>query len=230
MRSVQLCVWLCASFALACGPARPVNTYRPIHGGDCPEDRGCELPLDEQGRFERPDEGGPIPAEHAEARTEAPEPVEATCALVAAAMASLEVGDHADADARAPLETRYADLCRSTRLDAEERACILEAHDRDAAMYCAPRMFPGARVDLVDPSECKAIMTGIRRRMRLPAPAGLGWEIRLAALEASCRADRWPHSFGECARSMYLPMRPLPCLHVAPPMLERRLAARLAVH
>jgi hypothetical protein len=89
-------------------------------------------------------------------------------------------------------------------------------------------MLPGVTVPLVDPGECAAIVRGVRRATGLPASAGSEWDARLAALEASCRSDRWPLAFGECARHASMSGQ-LPCEWLAPSMLQRRIVGRLAV-
>lgn len=193
--------------------------------GECPDKSGCGVPQNEEPKYAPPDEGHGLPDDPnlgpAESR-------EASCTDVGISAASLEVGNYASEEERAPVARRYRARCVRTRLDRAERQCVFEAPDDVTVAYCAPRFWPNHVVDIVDTTTCAAITQQIRLRTGA-APEGQLGERKLAALQQSCEEDRWTAAFGQCAGAMQSASYVVPyCQHVAPAPLLTRLQDRMA--
>jgi hypothetical protein len=223
--------WACLLIAMtACARSGPPPARLFAEGaGECPDAGGCGVPLGEEAKYAPPDEGHELPGEPNLGPEEARA---ATCTDVGIAAASLEVGNYASEQERAPILTKYRGRCRTVRLDQAERQCVFEAADAVAIAYCAPRFWPEQALDLVDVSACAGIASEIRARGNaLPdAPDGQAiWERQLMAVQRSCEQDRWTITFGECARTMAVASYVAPyCQHVAPAQLVMRLQDRMA--
>jgi hypothetical protein len=222
-----------AGLAACAGETRHVSKFRMPHGGTCPDDVGCEAPLPAEPRYELPDSARPHPAPPADLGAGAR--AEATCALVGAELASLEVGNYAEPEVVAPIASKYEARCDREKLTLEERTCIATARgDRASLSYCASRMFPDAPAAAFVPvAECAAIAAGVRAKAKgmrgLSPPQMRLWTERLAAVEPSCVLDRWTAAFGACVRANSSG-EPLPiCVRAAsvPPPLRAKIEARL---
>src|SRR5690242_16661811 len=99
---------------VACG-----RGYHPIHGGDCPTDRGCDAPLEAQARY--------MPPTDVAAPARAPP---TTCATVAVQLASLEIGNYADEHEIRVASGKWERSCVAQHLTVSELACLDDAHDR----------------------------------------------------------------------------------------------------
>jgi hypothetical protein len=136
-------------------------------GGECPDQSGCGVPLDEEPKYAPPDEAHGPPGDPdlgPEAKREA------TCTDVGISAASLEVGNYATDEERAPIVRKYRARCMRARLDRTERRCVLEAADAATIAYCAPRFWPEHVVDFVEVSACAELAKQIRARANaLPA-------------------------------------------------------------
>src|SRR4051812_48873231 len=106
---------------VACGgPA-----YHPIHGGECPTDRGCEAPLEPTMRY--------MPPSEVEVVTEPPA---TSCATIAHVLASLEVGNYAEEDAMRAAAGRWEQSCVKQHVTIAELACLDDARDKHTIAYC----------------------------------------------------------------------------------------------
>ncbi len=209
----------------ACGGAG----YHPIHGGDCPTDRGCEAPLEPAMRYVAPDD--------VVAATEKPP---TSCASVAHVLASSEVGNYADEDALRAAAGKWEQSCVKQRVTVAELACLDDAHDKPTIAYCVPRWFPDARIAIVAPASCRTVASNISRRFAWQLQSGTlprQATVALAALQASCESDRWTEELAACAsNSAYLAdlnsvvPRPLEaCKAVVPAPVMRKIEDRIAV-
>jgi hypothetical protein len=187
----------------------------------CPTDRGCELaPTAEDYRGPddkwQPETVDDVLAERAH---------EVTCAQVGTAMASLELGNYAEADELAPIAKRHERSCIEARLTRDERTCVYESRDRATMSYCASRLFPEAEIQIVPPRECESITTALRRRLDdLPGSKKGAWNKAVAALDESCRNDRWTRQVADCHRSA---TGPGSCVWTAPEPLRVKMVDRL---
>lgn len=64
----------------------------------------------------------------------------ADCDAVAEALASIELGNYAPKDQRAPRVTALAAICRTQNLSKDDGACILTAHTKDELALCPKPM------------------------------------------------------------------------------------------
>ena len=224
-------VWFVICLA-ACGSA-PRQPAKPLpHAPDapCPDDTGCELAIEEAPRFEAPDgeRKQPEPTDTVP-QVVAAKPPEATCAAVGSSLASVELGNYAEEDQRAPVIAKHEARCVKLKLSTDERKCVFEARDKVTIAYCVPRFVPDLPIQIVDATECPKIMDGIRGRMAtLNAPKQALWDRKLTALDRSCRQDRWTFTFSECARTNAMAAQPTDCLDLAPMPLQKLLQDRLA--
>ncbi len=196
----------------------------------CPQDRGCELAIGSDGQYAGPDDDWVTPDPDLPTRPTQPSltPRKTSCAEVGLALATLEIGNYADAATRAPAVREQTARCAALRLDREERACVYTSHGRDAMAYCAPRLFPGVTVQVVDPANCSTIIDGIRTATKRSYPGLPDADARMAALAESCRRDRWTVQYATCAKNAPVAVTPTYCQYQAPAFLQTRVAARLA--
>ncbi len=173
----------------------------------------CSAPLEKEPRFEppnpdefRPDEVVATPAESAD------------CATVGEVVASTEVGNYAEPEARAPVVAKYTASCDALRLDQATRTCIAEQADKASIAYCSPEMVPDTTVEIVSATECDAVIKAANDR--LAARPAFDWEKkwwspRASSYLASCKKDRWTKQLGDCVRNgqaqycSYQAVRPL---------------------
>lgn len=209
----------------ACGASPPASHLFAPGTGTCPDPAGCEAPVETTARFEPPD------AEHATPSPNLPPPLpkDSTCADVGISVSALEVGNYATPSERAPVAARYEVQCRRDKLDLAERDCVAAAPDQRSMAYCAPRMFPAIPIQLVEPRECADLIAAMRAKDELNAyQNGSVTRARIAALEVSCKQDRWTFELAECARTYSLVSSPAYCTQMAPHALRLKIADRIA--
>src|SRR6266545_3634665 len=83
--------------------------------------------------------------------------IPADCDGVAEQLASYELGNYAEPEARAPTLEKYRALCKRESVDIDEAACLDKAKTRIAAARCVPRLFP----DVVG-ADCEGTACAIR--------------------------------------------------------------------
>jgi hypothetical protein len=224
--------WLVLALAACGGNSPPPAKLFANGGGECPDVRGCDAPIEPAARFEPPDTAHPPPAEPSVPQIVAAKVPEASCADVGRSIAALELGNYADEDERAPVNARHEARCVQAKLDRAERQCVFEAADQATMAYCAPRLFPAIPIQLVEPGECWAIMQKISDRMKTLPVVRSDQSIkdrRFLAIQQSCQQDRWTLRFGECVRTdPELSRLTLSCSQFAPEPLRKKLADRLA--
>jgi hypothetical protein len=210
----------------ACGSRPPATHLFPPGQGECADPKGCEAPMEPEAKFVPPDsEHGVPPVQLAPAGK-----IEnATCAQVGVAMSSLTVGNYAEDSERAPVVAKYEAQCRKSSLDLATRTCLVEAPDQRSMAYCAPQLLPQFPIQLVDREDCTAIMVDIKNRVaELNTPSQPNWARRIAALDASCKQDRWTLELAQCARTTAMPVYPDSCMYYAPRALQQKIADRFA--
>jgi hypothetical protein len=211
---------------VGCAGARPPAAHLfASGGGECADPAGCEVPIEEGPRFERPD------AEHGPPEEPGLGPagdVVATCRDVGESLAALEVGNYADDAARSPVVARYTTRCTESRLDREARQCAFAAEDQLTVEYCAPSLMSLYHVPLVAPRNCIDITNQIRAKHALPDQDEVSRRL-LATLLTSCEQDRWTLAFGMCARNVATAAYVMgSCQQIAPTPLRKKLEDRLA--
>ena len=63
------------------------------------------------------------------------------CAPVAEALASIELGNYAEPDDRAPVVGKHREACEAAHVTKAEGTCLAAATDKWTAARCSPRMF-----------------------------------------------------------------------------------------
>lgn len=218
---------MCFLIALAgCAGARPPAAHLFAEGsGECVDPAGCEVPIEDQPRFELPDEEHAVPPDAGLGPSGV---VDATCREVGHSLAALEVGNYADEADRQPVIARYTARCTEAKLDRETRQCAFEAEDQLTVEYCAPSLMSLYDVPLVAPRNCVDITSWIRQKHALPAQDEVS-ERLLATLQTSCEQDRWTLAFGMCAKNVATAAYVMgSCQHIAPAPLRKQLENRLA--
>src|SRR5687768_2048177 len=69
-------------------------------------------------------------------------PPGADCKAVGEAVTSLDLGNYAEPEDRAPVVAKYQAACEGARISKAEGTCLEGARDKWVASQCAPRMFP----------------------------------------------------------------------------------------
>ena len=218
--------WLVV-FSIACGgssASREVSTIKYTHT-TCEVDCGI-TPPEAEPRFEPPDEDRGVP----EPVVDAPAP-EPTCTLVAEVMVSLELGNYAEPEARAPRVSAAERRCMAARLSRDDRQCLVDSYDKVSMAYCAPSLFPDVKGAVVTLAQCEA--AGKQMRAQLPnhvrnfqAQDAAPYEKQLEAAIESCRKDRWNPAMLQCATA-YVPMYSQYCAQTQPAIIWTRLQTRM---
>ena len=127
-------------------------------------------------------------------------PPPADCQVVADELASLDLGNYAEPEERAPVVAKYKAQCDTTYVSKEEGICLDKARDKWAAASCVARLYP----ELSAPgTECAQIgektRAAVARQYR-----GQGDQYKMyidamsTAARQSCTEDRWPAALTQC--------------------------------
>lgn len=158
----------------------------------------CSAPLEKEPRFEppNPDEFRPPDAPGTPAET-------ASCTTIGEVMASLEVGNYADPDERAPVVAKHTATCESLKLDQATRACVAEQGDKASIAYCSPELVPDIKLEIVAAADCTAVIKAASDRLA-GRPAfdweKKWWSPRADFYLASCKKDRWTKQLADCVK------------------------------
>lgn len=160
-------------------------------------------------------------------------PPPADCTAVAETLTSLELGNYAPVEERAPKVAKYKASCTSLRISKEEGVCLDKVRDTWSAAQCVPRLFPESKPSAQD---CGKVEAKIREVMA-PQVATYDqnpqmkkyYETALVVMRQSCEQDRWPKAFIDCALANAQPgdMNFYACQQQIPPALQQKLAERL---
>jgi hypothetical protein len=159
-------------------------------------------------------------------------PPPADCQDVGEQLASIELGNYAEPETRAPVVARDKAACEAARVSREEQQCLDRVRDRWSAAQCVPRMFP----DLASSStgDCGAIAARVRAAMQNQAsylgdPRIQTWFDRtMSVMQESCEQDHWPGALKKCMLAGDgLAAMTQACSQQTPPALQQRLQERL---
>jgi hypothetical protein len=158
-------------------------------------------------------------------------PPPANCQAVAEQLTSIDLGNYAEPEDRAPVIARYKAACETAMVTKEEGQCLDKAREKWSAGVCVPRMFP----ELASSStgDCAAIVDRVRAAMvkqasYLSDPKMKGWFDRtIAILQESCAQDHWPDSVKQCMLQSDAASLTTACNQQMPPALQQRLQERL---
>lgn len=160
-------------------------------------------------------------------------PPPADCKKVAEGLASMELGNYAAKDKRAPVVAGYRARCDEAKVSEEEGECLAAARTEWAAVKCVPRMFPDQKTG--SSSDCKqvgekvqAVLAKLTAQTNSPELAQMT-DIAGRVLVESCTEDEWPKSLIDCILDSPLDEGAMEqCQSNAPPDLNQKIQARLA--
>jgi hypothetical protein len=159
-------------------------------------------------------------------------PPHADCSAVADQLASIELGNYAEPEARAPIVAKYKAACDTALVSQDEAQCLDKARDRWGAGQCVPRMFP----ELASSSsgDCAAIIAKTKAMMAKQAtylsdPSMKKWfDLSMQIMQQSCEQDHWPDALKACVMgSDGTPTAMQACNQQMPPALQQALQQRL---
>ena len=128
-------------------------------------------------------------------------PPGADCALVGETLASIDLGNYAELEERAPVVAKYRAACEKAHVTKEEGECLDRARDKWNAQRCARRMFPEATASA---GNCGAVVGRVESALRAqirgaPDPQSEHWfTTTIDVMKQSCEEDAWPAALKEC--------------------------------
>jgi len=164
-------------------------------------------------------------------------PPPADCKAIGETLASIDLGNYAPVEERAPVVAKYAAACEAAYVSKEEGACIDKAKDKWTASQCAPRMFPELAAS-AGTGDCARIAAKIRAAMGPQAqsfqndPKMAKWfDTTIQVIQQSCEQDQWPEPLKRCALAADANngVNALQnCNQQMPPALQQKLQDRMA--
>lgn len=161
-------------------------------------------------------------------------PPPADCTGVAETLASLDLGNYAEPEERAPVVAKYKAACDKAYISKEEGECIDKATDKWSAGQCAPRMFPEQAS--ANKGDCKPVVARLGNALQgqlqnTNDPSMKHWlDTTLSVMQQSCEEDAWPDALKKCILST----QDVPgvdamqtCNQQMPPALQTKLQERL---
>lgn len=159
-------------------------------------------------------------------------PPPADCQPIADQLASMELGNYAEPEVRAPIVANYKAACDKAYVSKEEGACIAAAHTKQDAATCAPRMFP--ELASSGTGDCPTVVQKIRSTMMSQVGATLDpsmqqtYERILKAAQESCVTDAWPDALKKCVLDAMGGIDAMSqCNAKTPPALQQKIQQRL---
>jgi len=139
-------------------------------------------------------------------------PPPADCKDVGETLASIDLGNYAEPEERAPIVAKYKAECERFYLTKEEGKCLEPARDKWSAAHCAPRMF--------------ASYTGTQSCAEVARKMGSASQM----MKESCEQDAWPGELKQCLLDSSA-SSPNPndteCAAKIPPGLQQKLQERI---
>lgn len=131
-------------------------------------------------------------------------PPPADCVAVGETLASMDLGNYAEPEERAPVVAKYRAQCEEVYVSKDEGACLDKAKDKWSAGQCAPRMFPEQASS--GTGDCGKVATKIKSAMAQQAATFQNdkqmtkwFETTIRVMQESCEQDRWPDALKKCA-------------------------------
>ena len=182
-------------WAIGCSKEAPAERERPALGkerADCRPDKSCDPGLMCLSNL-------------------CVRPPPADCGLVAEGLASMDLGNYAEPEERAPVVAAYKASCEKAHVTKEQGACFEKATDKTAAMMCAPFMFAATKVPGAGPAvgggDCPKVIARIRQTMQsqlnqVTDPQTLQMMNKaMTVMQESCELDGWPEALKTCIMS-----------------------------
>ena len=160
-------------------------------------------------------------------------PPPADCQAVADQLASIDLGNYAEPEDRAPVVARYKAACEAALVSKEEAQCLDKARNKWSAGQCVPRMFPELASSTT--GDCAAIAGKTKAMMAKQAgylndPQMKTWFDRtMAVMQESCEQDQWPDFLKKCmlASDDGTTAMAQSCNQLMPPELQQKMQDRM---
>jgi len=123
--------------------------------------------------------------------------------MIGEMLASMDLGNYADVEDRAPVVAKYKTSCETVYVTKEEGQCLDKAKDKWSAAQCVPRMFP----ELASSStgDCAQVAAKVRASMGQQAAAFASdpkmskwFDTTIRIVQQSCEQDSWPDAVKKC--------------------------------
>jgi hypothetical protein len=161
-------------------------------------------------------------------------PPPADCQLVADQIASMELGNYAPVEDRAPTVAKYKAACEKAYVSKEQGECLDKARDKWSAAQCAPGMFPELEAS-GKAGDCVAVANKIRGAMgrqmgNAPDPQTQQMFAKvMAVIQQSCEQDGWPDVLKKCiSLSADSDDAMQSCNQQMPPGLQQKISERMS--
>jgi hypothetical protein len=125
-------------------------------------------------------------------------PPPADCQLVADELASLDLGNYAEPEERAPVVAKYKGQCETLYVSKEEGVCLEKAKDHWAAAQCTPRLYPElASNDCAQVGE-KTRAAAARQYRNAAEQYKMYIDAMAKGAQQSCTEDKWSAELTKC--------------------------------
>jgi len=162
-------------------------------------------------------------------------PPPADCVDVGETLASMDLGNYAPVEERAPVVAKYRQRCETIYVTKEQGACIDKTHDKWSAEQCAPGLFPELAAGTGD---CNLIAAKLQAMLeRQYANSGNNeymakWRGALVrTYRESCSEDKWPDALTKCVLGADMTQNagamPPDCNQQMTPELQQKMQERL---
>ncbi len=158
-------------------------------------------------------------------------PPPADCTAVAEGLASMDLGNYAEPEDRAPVVARYKAACDKAYVSKEQGECFAKATDKWSAQQCAPDMFP--ELTSSGSGDCQQIANRVRAQMggsmtgTDPSTQQM-FEKVMRVVKESCEQDGWPDGFKKCVLAAGNNTDAMSaCNSQMPPALQQKMTDRM---
>lgn len=171
-------------------------------------------------------------------------PPPADCQQVADILASFDLGNYAEPEAREPVVAKYKAACEKAYVSKEQGECFVKAAGKEAAELCAPAMFATQKVEVEVGSgakvpgaggagDCATIADKIRAQMGKqmsnsdPQTQQMFAKV-ITIVRESCEQDNWPPAFKSCVIAAGESTDAMnKCSTSMPPELQQKMTERM---
>jgi len=163
-------------------------------------------------------------------------PPPADCGEVAETLTSMDLGNYAQVEERAPVVAKYRAQCEKAYVTKEQGRCIDAAKDKWSVAQCAPELVPELASSKT--GDCGLVadkIDAMLARQQAGNPNNdymTKWRAAMVrAYRLSCADDHWPDALKKCTLAADLArtggQMPPECNHEMPPELQQKLQERV---
>lgn len=128
-------------------------------------------------------------------------PPPADCQSVADQLASMDLGNYAEPEERAPVVAKYKATCESQYISKEEGVCLEKARDKYAAAACAQRLYPELVADCTQVGEKTRAAAKRQYRGGAADQYKMYIDAQADAARLTCAEDKWAPALIKCVLS-----------------------------